>query len=133
MRRRAIDAAAAVQRMWPIYQEALSIADIAAQQGLSEVAFAVYELLEQTDGRDGSTARSGGAALDERLKETALAIERAMTAAQAIIDWQHKEDVQRLLRRDIKRDLRQLGGLSEEQLNELAASMVEIARRKLAE
>jgi type I restriction enzyme R subunit len=54
------------------------------------------------------------------------------TPAQAIIDWQHKEDVQRVLRRDIKRDLRQLGGLSEEHLNELAASMVEIARRKLA-
>jgi hypothetical protein len=35
------------------------------------------------------------------------------------------------MRRDIKRELRLLGGLTEEQLNELAASIVEIARRKL--
>ena len=37
-----------------------------------------------------------------------------------------------VMRRDIKRELRNLGGLTEEELTELAASMVEIARRKLA-
>jgi len=55
-----------------------------------------------------------------------------MKRGQSIVDWQHKEDVQRVMRRDIKRALRRVGGLTEEQLNELAASMVGIARQKLA-
>ena len=57
-------------------------------------------------------------------------IAEIMARSQAIIDWQHNEDVLRVMRRDMKRELRALGNLSEEQLNELVTSMVEIARRK---
>ena len=49
-----------------------------------------------------------------------------------IVDWQSKEDVQRVMRSDIKRELRKLDGLMEEEIEELARSMVEIARRKAA-
>ncbi len=49
-----------------------------------------------------------------------------------ILDWQNKEDVQRTMRRDIKRELRKVEGLSGEQIEELARTMVEIARSKTA-
>ena len=123
------------------------MADLAAQQGLTEVSFAVYELLERVStgatpvaagpaGRSGQArrVRERGAAyharLDEHLKGVAVGIEQIMARGQAIVDWQSKEDVQRLMRRDIKRDLRRRGDLGEEQINELAVAMVEIARRK---
>ena len=49
-----------------------------------------------------------------------------------IVDWEHRDDVQRAMRRDIKRELRAAGGLTEEGLDELARTMVEIARRRNA-
>lgn len=148
MRQHLIDAATAVKEMSKLRLSALSLADIAMQQGLSEVSFAVYELLERTRSRGGSEGspaqtisnnksiaeeyESYRTGFDERLKEVALAIESVMTKGQAIVDWQNKEDVQRIMRRDIKRELRKVPGFSDEELNVLAASMVEIARRKLA-
>src|SRR5207248_3171165 len=109
---------------------ALNVGGIAALQGLSEVSFAVYELLERARGHDGQAAAAAAeqgraareepanyrASLDEKLKGSALAIEKMMAQGQAIVDWQHKEDVQRVMRRDIKRELRNLGGLTEEEL-----------------
>ncbi|MCC7363174.1 MAG: hypothetical protein IT303_02285 [Dehalococcoidia bacterium] len=53
-----------------------------------------------------------------------------MQRGQAIVDWQRNEDVLRVMRRDIKRELRTAGALPEEQLNALVSSMVEIARRR---
>lgn len=144
MRRNLIDAAEAIKALWTLRQEALSLADIAAQQGLSEVSFAVYALLEQTRAADCDEPGDNGAralredpafylaGLDVQLKRVSLRIEQIMQAGQGIVDWQNKEDVQRQMRRDIKRELRRLGGFSEEQLNELAASMVEMSRRKLS-
>ncbi len=141
MRQHLIDAATAVKHLRQLRLEALSTADLARQQGLSEVSYAVYELLERMtiEGPD-ATSRDGVrenqepylTGLDERLKGVSLSIEKVMGDGQAIVDWQNKEDVQRVMRRDIKRELRQLSNHSEEQLNELAASMVEIARRKHA-
>ena len=147
MRQHVIDAAAAIRELRKLQESALSIADLAAQQGLSEVSFAVYELLDQATGsaeagRSEPTTRDGSGGrvreerpayrprLDPRMREIAVNVEKVMAAGQAIVDWQNKEDVQRLMRRDIKRELRRLGELTEEQLNDLAASMVEIARRK---
>jgi len=145
MRQNLLEAAEAVRLLWQLRREALSVADVAAQQGLTEVSFAVYELLEraspQAGNRTGEVESDGRAVheqpsryrtgLDERLKAIASDIERILGSGQAIVDWQNKADVQRVMRRDIKRELRKLGDLSEDQLNELAASMVEIARRRV--
>lgn len=59
----------------------------------------------------------------------AVRIERVMGRGRAIVDWQANEDVLRMMRRDIKRELRAAGDLTEEELNELVSSMMEIARR----
>jgi len=141
MKQRIIDAAEACRRMARLREEAISATRAASEQGLTELSFAVYELLErsttQASGSAGVTSVSEErpgyrAAFDERLKSIAIGIEQVMDKGQAIVDWQSKADVQRVMRRDIKRELRKLDGLIEEEIEELARSMVEIARRKAA-
>ena len=44
-----------------------------------------------------------------------------------MIDWQSNLDVQREMRRDIKRELRPTGDYTEEQLDEPANRIVELA------
>lgn len=142
MKQRLIDAAEACRRMMQLKQAALGEAQAAADQGLSELSFALYELLEQTttgappesDGelRVGEERPAYRTAFDEGLKSRAIKIEEIMRRGQSIIDWHANEDVQREMRRDIKRELRELDGLSEEDVEDLARSMVDIARRKAA-
>lgn len=142
MKQRLIDAAEAFRRMMQLKQAALGEAQAAAEQGLTELSFALYELLEQTTsgapvesdadlqlGEERPTYRT---AFDEGLKSRAIKIEEIMRRGQSIIDWHANEDVQREMRRDIKRELRELDGLSEEDVEDLARSMVDIARRKAA-
>ena len=45
-------------------------------------------------------------------------------------EWQSNPDVQRLMRRDIKRGLRPSGNYTEGQLDELANQIVELAQRR---
>jgi len=142
MRRRVIDAAEACRQLAILRDEALNEARTASEHGLSELSFAVYELLEQTTREDSGTkpveariAEAGRVyrpSLDENLKGVSLRVEQVMRAGQAILDWQNKEDVQRTMRRDIKRELRKVGDLSGEQIEELARTMVEVARSKAA-
>ena len=49
----------------------------------------------------------------------------------AIIDWHENLDVQREMRRDIKRLLRDTGRYSEDELDEVVRQVVEVARRQL--
>ena len=144
MRQRVIDAAEACTQMVGMRLVILSEADIAAQAGLSEVSFAIYELLEQaTNGArlsaqadKGRTVREGQApyrgSFDKRLTRVATKVELIIKDHQTIVDWEHRDDVQRAMRRDIKRELRAAGELTEEGLDELARTMVEIARRRNA-
>lgn len=134
MKQRIIDSAEACRRLMQLKQDALGEAQAAADQGLTELSFALYELLEQTTG--GAQAESDGerrageerpgyrTAFNEALKSRALKIEEIMRRGQSIIDWWVNEDVQREMRRDIKRELRGLNGLSEGEVEELARSMV---------
>ena len=47
-----------------------------------------------------------------------------------VVDWQSNEEIKRLMRRDIKRELRPTGDFTEEQLEELANRIVELAQRR---
>lgn len=138
MRNKLIDAAEAVKRFAALQLSIYEEGEAAARQGMSEVSMAVYELLESsaksgevTVNRIAEEKATYRANLDENLKDVSLSIEAVMKEGQKIIDWQHREDVQRVMRRDIKRELRKVGGLTEEELDDLARSMVEIARRRL--
>ncbi|MPZ15505.1 MAG: hypothetical protein GEU73_13970 [Chloroflexi bacterium] len=70
------------------------------------------------------------ASFDDTLKATATRVEAVMKQYQGIIDWQSNFEIQRQMRRDIKRELRAGSTLTEEELDDLARQMVEVARRR---
>ena len=136
LRNRVIDSAEACKRYAAIRHLIRREADIAAEHGLTPVSFAIYELLdERPDETDsstqvGDTHREYRTQLDEETKSIALKVEKAIANHAGIIDWQVNDEVKRLMRRDIKRELRPGGDYTEEQLEDLAARIVELASRR---
>ena len=70
--------------------------------------------------------------LDDGLRTAALDIEAELDQVRSIVDWHENLDVQRELRRDIKRLLRDAGRYEEDELDELVRRVVEVARRRIA-
>ncbi len=136
LRKRVIDSAEACKHFAAIRNEIQSEADIAAQHGLSPVSFAIYQLIDgHPKPAAGGVVREALAAyelnFDDETKEIAMKIESAVERHTGVVDWQSNEDVQRLMRRDIKRALRRTGEYTEERLDELANQTVELARRRI--
>ena len=136
LRNRLIDSAEACRRYAAIRQMIRSEADIAAEQGLTPVSFAIYELL---DGRAEETIAPTHVReeqspyrieFDEQTKDVALRVESVVVRHSVVVDWQSNEEVKRLMRRDIKRELRPTGDYTEERLEELANRIVELAQRR---
>ena len=136
LRNRLIDSAEACRRLALLRHQAQSEADIAAEHGLSPVSFAIYELL---DGRLEKPAPEMAlreeqapyrAHFDERIKRVARSIESVVNRHNAVVDWQSNLEVLREMRRDIKRELRPTDDYTEEQLEELANRIVDLARRR---
>ncbi|MEZ4554189.1 MAG: type I restriction endonuclease subunit R [Dehalococcoidia bacterium] len=140
LRARLIDAAEGCRRLAALRSQIAREEAVAAEQGLTPVAFAVYGLL----GEDGKTAAGAGHGrplteeregyvpeLDGRLKTVAQEIDAALQRHRSIIDWRENLDVQREMRRDVKRLLRSTGRYAEDDLDELVRQVVEVARRRL--
>lgn len=94
-------------------------ADTAAKRGLSEAGFAVYGLLK--DPKDSK--------VDESKTELASLIMEQLEPQLGIVDWIHKDDVQREMRRVIKRQLR-AAGYAPEKADAVAGSIVELLKRR---
>ena len=144
LRQRLIDAAEACRRMAELRRQIQGETDIAAQHGLSPVSFAVYELLAGP-GADGAASDAERpsvgnyvhegpgayrAAPDDELTAVARQVESVIQRHSVVIDWSSNLEVQREMRRDIKRALRGTGDFTEERLDELAHRIVEVARRR---
>lgn len=108
------------------------------RRGLNEMSLAVYELVDRArnDFRGASIRwwppgkrSSYDADFDPVIRNVATKVGTVMEWGRSIVDWQDNDEVQRQMRRDIKRELRDAGGLSDDQLNELVGSMIEVARR----
>ena len=136
LRNRVIDSAEACRREEALRNQIRSEADIAAQHGLSPVSFAIYELLDNAptvSASDGVIREGSGAYrthFDEDLKDVALKVDKVVSRHKAVVDWQSNLEVQREMRRDIKRELRESGNYTDERLDELANQIVELARRR---
>ena len=135
LRNRVIDSAEACQRMAAVSHQVKSEADIAAEHGLSPISFAIYELIEgrsedapATSVREERALYSG--TFDEETKRVARQVESVVVHHSGVVDWQSNEEVKRLMRRDIKRELRPTGDYTEDQLEELASRIVELALRR---
>ena len=137
LRERLIDAAEACRQMAELRGQVMSEADIAAQHGLSPVAFAVSELLAAGDGGEtpGIARATEGegvyrTAPDAEVADVARQVESAIERHRDVIDWQSNLEVQREMRRDIKRQLRNTGKYTEARLDELAHLIVDVARQR---
>ena len=58
-------------------------------------------------------------------------MEEIISRHKDVIDWQSNPDVQKRMRRDIKRLLRPSGNYSEQDLDKLANQIVELSRRRV--
>ena len=140
LRNRVIDAAEAARRAAAIKGQIETEEDIAAALGLSAVSFAIYELL-----LDGPAAGANGnvrqrrvreekrgyhTGIDEEARDISRQVERVIDLHKTVVDWHLNPDVQREMRRDIKRELRPTGDYTEDQLDDLANRIVELARRR---
>lgn len=138
LRQRLIDAAEACRQMRAVGTEMRREQTIAESEGLNAVSFAVYGLLAANgDGAsaEATVAEEGGVydrPFDEPLKDVAREIDRVIKEHRAVVDWHLNLDVQREMRRDIKRVLRGTRRYDESQLDELARRTVDVARRRLA-
>ena len=136
LRNRLIDSAEACRRLALLRHHAQSEADIAAEHGLSPVSFAIYELLDgrsdepATDSAIGEEQTPYRAHFDEGIKRVARSIESVVNHHNAVVDWQSNLEVLREMRRDIKRELRPTDDYTEEQLEEVANRIVDLARRR---
>ena len=126
LRDHVIDSAEAMRQADLLKRQLHTEEDVAAEHGLSPVSFAIFELIRT---RDGDTAP--GAWSEQDVKGAALALEGVIKQHAGVVEWQSNPDVQRLMRRDIKRKLRPSGGdYTEVQLDELANQIVELAQRR---
>ncbi len=136
LRNRLIDSAEACLRLAVLSDQVRSEDDIAAEHGLSPVSFAIYQLLDGnsaepslvTDGQEEYDAYV--TAFDEETKRVAKQVESVVAQRSRVVDWQSNDEVKRLMRRDIKRELRPAGGYTEDQLEQLANRIVELALRR---
>ena len=132
LRNKVIDAAEAAKLQAAIKAQIDSEADIAAQLGLSSESFAVYEII----GQGGTSMISEGAKaeyhvhMDEEQKEATERVETALVQHRNVVDWQTNLEVQRLMRRDIKRVLRDGEKYTEDELDDLANRIVDAFRSR---
>ena len=132
---RLIETAEACRRMAALRHDVQKVADIAAQHGMTTVSFAIYQLLDEfpagqtLKSRAGEEQKGYRTEIDEETKRVSREVERVIAQHRDVIDWQSNLDVQREMRRDIKRELRPTGDYTEEQLDELANRIVELASR----
>ena len=130
-----IETAKACRRMAALRHDVQRMSDIAAQHGMTTVSYAIYQLLDEfppgqaLKSRVGEEQRSYSTEIDEETKIVSQEVEKVIAQHKDVIDWHSNLDVQREMRRDIKRELRPTGDYTEEQLDELANRIVELARR----
>ena len=128
-----LSSAEELRRLRTLAQELRSVANIADSMGLTPVSFALYELVLQ-DWSEGPSKAAETRALyhaeiDEPKRELASLLEDQLRAL-AVIDWRTKDDVQREMRRQIKRQLRATG-IDGDRLDTLTSAVIDIARRGL--
>ena len=138
LRNQVIDAAEAIRQMAPLRIDMGREEGAASDLGLSPLAYAVYGLLagpEEAEAEEAGVLEvpaTYSATIDETLKATALQVESVLNEHTVVVDWRANEEVLRMMRRDLKRDLRGAWGGTEEQLDNLANRIVDVARRRSA-
>jgi type I restriction enzyme R subunit len=98
--------------------------------GLSATAFAIYGLVAEPKplvAAEGKSAAYGQ--IDESRRELAALLEEQLTTQVGIVDWQRKDDVQREMRRLIKRQLK-AASFPADKVEAVAESVVDLLKRR---
>jgi type I restriction enzyme R subunit len=127
-----IDAAKQLELFKPIKDAVRGPAEAAEQLGLSETAYAIYGLLA-----DGPTkplvaaerTTAYGRPPDEAKVALAETLEEQLGPHVGIVDWAHKDDVQREMRRLIKKQLR-VASYPAAAIDPVAESVVDLLKRR---
>jgi type I restriction enzyme R subunit len=125
-----IDAAEQLKLFEVITKDLRGHAGAAEKLGLTETGFAIYGLLAEP--KVGLLKESSGAVyatIDEPKRELAALLEEQLEPQAAIVDWAHKDDVQREMRRLIKRQLR-AANTPQDKIDALAESVVDLMKRR---
>lgn len=127
-----IDAAQQLKLFEALTTELRGHATAAERLGLSETGFAIYGLL---GGARGSGTRAAeprapyGGKSEDATKELAGILEEQLEPQTAIVDWANKDEVQREMRRLIKRQLR-AASYSTDKIDAVAESIVDLLKRR---
>lgn len=125
-RQQRIDAAEQLKLFEALRQELRAEDEAAEKHDLTPTAYAIYGLLgKEVVWTAAESSPSYGT--EERRRDLASVVETALVPYLGIVDWQHKDDVQRQARRDIKRQLR-VAGISDEKVEPLAGSILDLAK-----
>lgn len=125
-----IDPAQQLKLFDALTKELRGHAEAAERLGLTETGFAIYGLLVQPKGTRAAELQAAyGARTDDAKKELAALLEEQLDAQVAIVDWAHKDDVQREMRRLIKRQLR-AASYPSDTIDAVAESVVDLMKRR---
>jgi type I restriction enzyme R subunit len=122
-----LDEAKQLELFEELIRQARGRAQAAEQMGLSATGLAIYGVLQ--GGAPLPLAEPKGPNYNDANQELASLIEEAIEPHTAIVDWTHKEDVHREMRRQIKRRLK-AAKLPAERAEQLAASILELAKAR---
>lgn len=125
-----IDAAQQLKLFEALTKEIRGHGETAEKLGLSEAGFAIYGLIAEP--KPLSLAQPSGTPygkIDEAKKELASLLEELLAPHAAIVDWYHKDDVQREMRRMIKKQLK-AASYPAAKIDSVAESVVDLLKRR---
>jgi type I restriction enzyme R subunit len=125
-----IDEAKQLEMFKSLVKDLKGQADQASQLGLSSTSFAIYGLL-QHDGASSAaepTAKYGSTS-DPAKAALASILEETLAPHVGIVDWVHRDDIQKDMRRLLKRQLR-AAKAPEDQLDGVAEQIVDLMKRR---
>ena len=125
-----IDAAQQLKLFEQLRGEMRGRADMAESAGMSETGFAIYGLIaDPRPSRIAEGAAAYGVSIDESKRELATILEEQLEPQVSIVDWVTKEDVQKEMRRVVKRQLR-AAGFAADRIDPMAESVVDLMKRR---
>jgi type I restriction enzyme R subunit len=128
---RRIDAAKQLELLQVLIKDLKGPTEAAGKLGLSSTGFALYGLLQEgqaSRAADGP-APSYGDEVDEAKVALATILEETVAPHVGIVDWVSREDVQKDMRRLVKRQLR-AAHTSEDKLDGVAEQVVDLLKRR---
>jgi type I restriction enzyme R subunit len=126
-----IDAAGQLKLFEDLRKELRGHADAAEKAGLSETGFAIYGILAEPKPLAAAEPRAAYGIIDDAKRELASLLEEQLEPQVTIVDWTRKDDVQREMRKRIKRQLR-AAGYKDEKIEPMAESIVDLLKRRRA-